>query len=50
MVWAIKEVFDPAWWLIAELSLADGAMRGWDSRNVYYFQILTSLPNIFILT
>lgn len=26
-----------------ELSLADGAVRGWDSRNAYYFQILCSL-------
>ncbi|HVV67549.1 MAG TPA: excinuclease ABC subunit UvrA [Gammaproteobacteria bacterium] len=26
-----------------ELSLAGGAIRGWDRRNVYYFQILTSL-------
>ncbi len=27
----------------ASLSLADGAVRGWDSRNNYYFQLLTSL-------
>lgn len=26
-----------------EKSLAEGAIRGWDSRNVYYFQMLTSL-------
>ncbi|HLT63615.1 MAG TPA: excinuclease ABC subunit UvrA, partial [Pseudohongiella sp.] len=25
------------------LSLADGAIRGWDRRNFYYFQMLTSL-------
>ncbi|WP_020393885.1 excinuclease ABC subunit UvrA [Thiolinea disciformis] len=25
------------------LSLADGAVRGWDKRNAYYFQMLTSL-------
>lgn len=25
------------------LSLADGAIRGWDKRNVYYFHMLTSL-------
>ncbi|MCG8668483.1 MAG: excinuclease ABC subunit UvrA, partial [Pseudomonadales bacterium] len=24
-------------------SLSEGAIRGWDSRNVYYFQMLTSL-------
>lgn len=26
-----------------ELSLNDGAIRGWDKRNLYYFQMLTSL-------
>jgi len=26
-----------------ELSLAEGAIRGWDRRNVYYFHMLTSL-------
>ncbi|MCX4026258.1 excinuclease ABC subunit UvrA [Endozoicomonas sp. SM1973] len=26
-----------------ELTLAEGAIRGWDRRNVYYFQMLTSL-------
>ena len=26
-----------------ELSLAEGAIRGWDRRNVYYFQMLCSL-------
>ena len=26
-----------------ELSLADGAIRGWDRRNGYYYQLLTSL-------
>ena len=26
-----------------EKSLSEGAIRGWDSRNVYYFQMLTSL-------
>lgn len=28
-----------------EKSLAEGAIRGWDSRNVYYFQMLTSLAD-----
>ncbi len=32
-----RVVHDPA------LSLAGGAVRGWDRRNVYYFQILESL-------
>ena len=27
----------------ANLSLAEGAIRGWDARNFYYFQILQSL-------
>jgi excinuclease ABC subunit A len=39
----IKEIFDPALVVNAELSLADGAIRGWDRRNRYYFQILTAL-------
>ncbi|WP_148339894.1 excinuclease ABC subunit UvrA [Aquicella siphonis] len=39
----IKEIFDPALVVNADLSLADGAIRGWDRRNLYYFQILTSL-------
>ncbi|MCA4130537.1 hypothetical protein LDY98_31110, partial [Pseudomonas aeruginosa] len=26
-----------------ELTLAEGAIRGWDRRNVYYFQMLGSL-------
>ncbi|MBF9001338.1 excinuclease ABC subunit UvrA [Vibrio nitrifigilis] len=29
----------------ASLSLADGAIRGWDKRNFYYFQMLTSLAD-----
>ncbi len=28
-----------------ERSLADGAIRGWDRRNGYYFQLITSLAN-----
>ncbi|HKO87160.1 MAG TPA: excinuclease ABC subunit UvrA [Burkholderiales bacterium] len=30
-----------------ELSLASGAIRGWDRRNQFYFQMLTSLANHF---
>jgi len=39
----IKEVFDPALVVNQNLSLADGAIRGWDRRNQYYFQLLKSL-------
>lgn len=28
-----------------ELSLAEGAIRGWDRRNAYYYQMLTSLAH-----
>jgi len=27
----------------ANLSLSEGAIRGWDKRNIYYYQMLTSL-------
>lgn len=39
----VKETFDPALLVNEKMSLADGAIRGWDRRNQYYFQILTSL-------
>lgn len=40
----VKQFFDMSKVLQnPELSLAGGAIRGWDRRNVYYFQILTSL-------
>lgn len=29
----------------SSLSLANGAIRGWDKRNPYYYQLLTSLAN-----
>ncbi len=40
----VKQFFDPAL-VVAdhELTLAEGAIRGWDRRNVYYFHMLTSL-------
>ncbi len=39
-----KQFFDPALVVSDEsLSLAEGAIRGWDRRNVYYFHMLTSL-------
>ncbi|MDH3640838.1 MAG: excinuclease ABC subunit UvrA, partial [Gammaproteobacteria bacterium] len=40
----VKQFFDPA--LVVqdeELTLAEGAIRGWDRRNVYYFHMLNSL-------
>ncbi len=36
-----KVVVDP------ELSLAGGAVRGWDRRNLYYYQMLTALGKHF---
>ncbi len=40
----VAEFFDPDK-VVAhpELSLASGAMRGWDRRNAYYFSMITSL-------
>jgi len=40
----IRQYFDPGRVVAQpELSLAAGAIRGWDKRNMYYFQMLTSL-------
>ncbi|MGB6976469.1 MAG: excinuclease ABC subunit UvrA, partial [Gammaproteobacteria bacterium] len=40
----VKEFFDPRKVIVnPELSLASGAIRGWDRRSFYYFQVLTSL-------
>lgn len=40
----IKQFFDPNRVIVnAELSLSGGAIRGWDKRNFYYFQMLTAL-------
>jgi excinuclease ABC subunit A len=40
----VKQFFDPAR-IVAhpQLSLAGGAVRGWDRRNVWYFQLLQGL-------
>ncbi|SEL53496.1 excinuclease ABC subunit A [Atopomonas hussainii] len=38
-----KQFFDPRRLVNHELTLAEGAIRGWDRRNVYYFQMLGSL-------
>ncbi len=40
----VKHVFDPARIITYQtLSLAGGAIRGWDKRNAYFFQLITSL-------
>ena len=40
----VRQFFDPERIIPNhELSLAGGAVRGWDRRNVYYFQLLKSL-------
>ncbi|TAK38096.1 MAG: excinuclease ABC subunit UvrA [Lysobacteraceae bacterium] len=40
----MSEFFDPARVVVhPELSLAAGAVRGWDRRNAYYFQLIMSL-------
>ncbi|WP_374247497.1 excinuclease ABC subunit UvrA [Thermomonas sp.] len=40
----VAQFFDPAKVVThPELSLAAGAMRGWDRRNAYYFSMITSL-------
>jgi excinuclease ABC subunit A len=44
----VKQFFDPQR-IISDtsLSLAEGAIRGWDRRNFYYFQMLSSLAAHF---
>jgi len=40
----VAEFFDPARVVLhPELSLAAGAVRGWDRRNAYYFQLIQTL-------
>ncbi len=40
----VSQFFDPARVVVhPELSLAAGAVRGWDRRNQYYFQLIASL-------
>lgn len=44
----VRQFFDPSRVvLFPEASLAEGAIRGWDRRNVYYFHMLTSLAGHF---
>jgi len=40
----VAQFFDPSRVVVhPELSLAAGAVRGWDRRNAYYFQLIASL-------
>jgi excinuclease ABC subunit A len=40
----VEQFFDPAKVVVhPQLSLAGGAVRGWDRRNAYYFQMVRSL-------
>ncbi len=40
----VEQFFDPAKVVVhPELSLAGGAVRGWDRRNAYYFQMIRAL-------
>ncbi len=40
----VKQYFDPARIVqFPESSISEGAIRGWDRRNFYYYQMLTSL-------
>ncbi|MFH6600493.1 excinuclease ABC subunit UvrA [Ectopseudomonas khazarica] len=41
----VKQFFDTKRLVNGELTLAEGAIRGWDRRNVYYFQMLGSLAS-----
>ncbi len=42
----LKQFFDEKRVVVDEsLSLSEGAIRGWDRRNVYYFQMLKSLAS-----
>ena len=42
----VKQYFDPDMVIQdVDLSLAEGAIRGWDRRNIYYFHMLNSLAD-----
>jgi len=43
----VRQFFDARRVVNGELTLAEGAIRGWDRRNVYYFQMLGSLASHF---
>ena len=47
----VKQFFDESRIITDEsLALAEGAIRGWDRRNIYYFQMLTSLADHYGFT
>lgn len=47
----LKQYFDESRIITDEsLALAEGAIRGWDRRNIYYFQMLTSLADHYGFT
>ncbi|MEZ9338798.1 excinuclease ABC subunit UvrA [Vibrio splendidus] len=42
----VQQYFDPSRVILDEnLSVAEGAIKGWDQKNYYYFQMLTSLSD-----
>jgi excinuclease ABC subunit A len=44
----VKQYFDESRIVVdASLALSEGAIRGWDRRNIYYFQMLSSLAQHF---
>lgn len=44
----VQQYFDPDRVIMDDsLSLADGAIRGWDKKNYYYFQMLNSLAEYY---
>jgi excinuclease ABC subunit A len=44
----VKQHFDPELVVVnGKLSLGEGAIRGWDKRNMYYFQLLSALAKHF---
>tara|TARA_R110001592_G_scaffold9288_1_gene49541 strand:+ start:32859 stop:35690 length:2832 start_codon:yes stop_codon:yes gene_type:complete len=44
----VKQFFDPSRIIHnPSLTLAEGAIRGWDRRSIYYFQLLRSLADHF---
>ncbi|MBY7732693.1 excinuclease ABC subunit UvrA [Vibrio splendidus] len=42
----VQQYFDPSRVILdGNLSIAEGAIKGWDQKNYYYFQMLTSLSD-----
>lgn len=39
----VKEIFDRGLVVNEKATLTDGAIRGWDKRNIYYYQVLKAL-------